>query len=429
MLTAILKYKGTRLYSALAVLLMAAFVFSAVITPASTKPAYAAHAGDGALENDPSIFTEHYDGVMFALRENWVASFMMMTEQLVSVMMAQMLMVGAMWDAKQQIEIQNLYRSLAAQAHKEYHPSVQMCFFGTNVASLAKADNATYENAKIIDQLLVEREYGNFGSSAAGGNFTDYRSRMHQFTEVYCDIHENNDMEDFCYGSSGPRDRRMRDVDFQRVVDLPYTIDANFTDADETTTEQDIVALGRNLFAAKTFDFMPEQLFYEEDDDTAEMQGQSLFLETRSVHAMRSVARRSFANIVAMKTEGDQAEQYESAQFLKAIVSELGIPDSEMDDFLGENPSYYAQMEVLTRKMYQSPEFYTNLYDKPENVKRTGVAIQALKLMQDRDRYESSLRREMLISLMVELRLRKYQEQTNRALVSTVSNVLGEPDF
>ena len=304
-----------------------------------------------------------------------------------------------------------------------------MCFFGTNVASLAKANNVMYENAKIIDQLLDEREYGNFGSSAAGGMASDYRSRLYQFQEDYCSIRENNDMEEFCMGSSAPRNRRARDVDYQRVVDLPYTINANYTDASDTNMEQDIIALGRNLFAAKTFDFMPEQLFYEEDDDTSEMQGQHLFMETRSVHAMRSVARRSFANIVAMKAEGDQAEVYESAQFLKAIVRELGIPDAEMNDFLGRNPSYYAQMEVLTRKMYQSPEFYTNLYDKPENVKRTGVALQALKLMQDRDRYESSLRREMLISLMVELRLRKYQEQTNRALVSTVPNTFNNPDF
>ena len=68
-------------------------------------------------------------------------------------------------------------------------------------------------------------------------------------------------------------------------------------------------------------------------------------------------------------------------------------------------------MEFLTRKMYQNPNFYTNLYDKPTNVKRIGAAMKAIKLMQDRDIQAALQRREMLMSMMLELKLRKESDE------------------
>jgi hypothetical protein len=67
-------------------------------------------------------------------------------------------------------------------------------------------------------------------------------------------------------------------------------------------------------------------------------------------------------------------------------------------------------MELLTRKMYQNPTFYAALYTKPANVERTAAAMEAIKLMQDRDRFEAALRREMLLSVLLELKLRTAQE-------------------
>lgn len=420
----------TRLKKAVIVTLMITFVFGQMVSSAALKPAYAAHAGNATLQNNPTIFTEHYDGLMFALRENWVAAFMMMTEFFTSLMMYQMLIVATFLDAEQQLEVQTLYRSLAAQAHKEYHPSFQMCEFGTMVRSLASADIRRHENARIITQLYDERDFGNYGSSASAGNFTDYIARLDQFKRMYCDVHENNDMSVFCYNTSGPAERRFKDVDYTSNIDLPYTITGlNYTDAVHTPQEEDLIALGRNLFGHRPFDFVAEQLFFEDDDDERAMRGQNLFMETRSVHAIRSVARRSFANIVAMKAQGEEGQAYEATPYLQSIVEQLGVPVGEINDFLGPNPSYYAQMEVLTRMMYQRPEFYTNLYDKPDNVRRTGVALQAFELMQNRDRFEASLRREMLVSMMVELKLREYQEKINRELVRTVARTFSDPDY
>ena len=86
---------------------------------------------------------------------------------------------------------------------------------------------------------------------------------------------------------------------------------------------------------------------------------------------------------------------------------------------LGQNPSYYAQMDVLTKKIYQNPNFYTSLYDKPTNVRRIGVSMDAISLMQMRDQYESALRKEMLLSLMLEQELKKRAGQVRAAIDST----------
>ena len=68
---------------------------------------------------------------------------------------------------------------------------------------------------------------------------------------------------------------------------------------------------------------------------------------------------------------------------------------------LGENPSYYAQLEILAKRILQSPTFYANLYDKPENVKRISASLKAIELMIDRAIYESRLRQEAITSVLV----------------------------
>src|SRR5690606_4894496 len=109
----------------------------------------------------------------------------------------------------------------------------------------------------------------------------------------------------------------------------------------------------------------------------------------------------------AMRASGDEG----SAPYTKALIKELGITSTdEIDKFLGEKPSYFAQMEVLTKKIYQNPTFYTELYDKPVNVERKGAAIEAISLMQDRDLYNSLLRSEAVLSVLLETMLIKEQQ-------------------
>jgi hypothetical protein len=85
------------------------------------------------------------------------------------------------------------------------------------------------------------------------------------------------------------------------------------------------------------------------------------------------------------------------------ILRQLGVSSAEARTILGEYPSYHAVMELLTKKIYQDPNFYTNLYDKPANVDRIGASMRAIGVMQDMDMFRSRLRNEMFLSQVLEL--------------------------
>jgi hypothetical protein len=99
----------------------------------------------------------------------------------------------------------------------------------------------------------------------------------------------------------------------------------------------------------------------------------------------------------------DPAEEIKTGgAHLKAFLRDFGMTEEQIDQMYGANPSYYAQMEILSKTIYQHPNFYTNLYDKPVNVDRINAAMTAIRLMQLRDRYDSQQRREMLMAALME---------------------------
>lgn len=175
----------------------------------------------------------------------------------------------------------------------------------------------------------------------------------------------------------------------------------------EYVDREDVFALSANLFAHKVAPrFVPEQL--ATGDGRVKLSAAEKYMDLRAVFAKRSVAQNSFAALTAMRSSGDDG----SAPYTKALIKELGVADEdEINELLGEKPSYFAQMEVLTKKIYQNPTFYTELYDKPVNVERKGAAIQAISLMQDRDLYNSLIRSEAVLSVLLETMLMREQQK------------------
>jgi len=156
--------------------------------------------------------------------------------------------------------------------------------------------------------------------------------------------------------------------------------------------------------------------------------GQKLYLQLRSVAAKRSVAQNTFNSIVGMKSEGTSDTSLVSGgppltrSFLAAAFKQLmptGTPDAEIYAIIGENPSYYAQLEVLSKKIYQNPDFFSGLYDKPANIARKSTAMKAIDLMLDRVLYESELRQEMLLSVLLSSYSRDNYRTANKEIVNT----------
>lgn len=360
--------------------------------------------------------------------DNLLPAMMLMSEQLTAVAVQQMQVIGSFLDAKHQLETQRLLQELQARAHKDYHPSVGMCEFGTNVRSLAASERRGEYNAVLLSQRSMDRQLGNANSSAVYGNDMDKASRLEQFKENFCDPRDNNNGLSFmCYGAAAPvpaptpaqRARWNRDIDYTRTVDFPWTLNVDFTDNVQTDAEEEIIALSNNLYAHHVF-ARPGAALLAPQPGMAITNMQKRYLDMRSIVAKRNVAENSFNAITSMKSRGSGG----SEAFLQALLNQLGVADEgapagnldEIRALLGDDPSYYAQMEVLTKKIYQNPQFYTNLYDKPANVRRKDVALQAIGLMQKFDMFKSYLRSEAVLSVLLELAVSDLQTEVENEM-------------
>lgn len=348
-------------------------------------------------------FQEHQDWMVddFFIRD-LLPNLMAMTEQLSAVAMQQMEIVGAFLDAKHQLETQRLFQEMAAQTHKDYNPSEEVCTIGTTIRSLAGSERPGVLTSLQLAKHSMDRQNLNANKNSTEGPKEDLEGRIAQFRRVYCEAKDdNNNLENIC-GSGVSQLRKNKDVDYTRTLANPETLDLDFSDATLSADEEDILALSSNLYSHDVFAQIPAAQLKNNDKN------QEIFFDQRSLIAQRSVAAHSFQEIAAMKTKG--VVDAEPVQYLQSVLEGVGIPNVDAQAILGENPSYYQQMGVVTKALFQRPEFYVGLYDRPANVARKGVALQALSLMQKRDIFKSALRSEAIISLILELELRNAQD-------------------
>lgn len=335
----------------------------------------------------------------------WILpSWMMLTEQLSAVGLQQMEILGALLDAKQQLEVQRLFDERLAQAHKDYYPSIEMCFVGTISRNLSTSERLGEYNAVLMTQRSQDRQLGNENAAAAEGIKEDKESRLALLRTRYCDPADNsgNNGITFMGGSlcGAVQPQVNKDLDYTRIIDHARTLDVDFSDTVLTGEERDLLSLTSNLFSHD----VPSRPSNAVLQRLVNWEG---YLDLRAVVAKRSVAENSLYSIIGMKTRGPVNAP---SDYMNAVLKDLGVPnDAEATAILGERPSYYAQMEMLSRKLYQRPEFYTNLYGKPKNVRRKDVAMQAIGLMLNRDLYRSDLRSEALLAVLLETELIRYE--------------------
>lgn len=342
----------------------------------------------------------------------WGVAMMKMAEQLSAVAMDQMMIVGTFFDAKHQMETNRLFQELAAKAHKDYHPSEGLCAIGSTAKFLGNSERNADLAAWTLSRRSMARQLMNKNGVATEGQKTDRESRIRHFLSTYCDGNDmGGNLRNICLGGVAD-ERKNKDVDYVRTVEAPMTIQTNFNDNQASADETDLMALQANLFANETFrNSIPANYMGQRNNVPLAMQDGNLqrYLDMRAITAMRGVAQNSFNDIAGMKTANTGDE--DSAKYVQAAIKQLspGMSDDQARTIVGTNPSYDAQMEILTQKLLQDSQFYTDLYDKPANVARKGVAIQAISNIQERDNYKVTLRSEMLWSQLLELELIKAQ--------------------
>lgn len=377
----------------------------------------------------PEILKEHaktlaYFAQKILEHEAWLTAFFYtmvgpimnsMAQQMTAVIAHQTMTIGMFLDANQQLETQRLLQRLQAQAHKDYHPSQGMCTFGTNVRSLAAADARAIAAKAVLDERFIKRQLGSAGMAAAKGPEADRVARLDNFRSRFCDRYDNNridgkpmtGLEQVC-AAAVPVNSLNKDVDFYRTVMGSRTIQFDAVNPAPDAEDEDVYALSDNLYAHGLMKNIAAGLL-------ANPENYDEFMELRSLAAKRSVAENAFSSIVGLKAQGG-AGAAETRRYMGALLTELGMTAREADAFLGERPSYLAQLEVLAKKIYQRQNFYIDLYDKPANVKRKKAAMQAIGMMVDRDMYNSQIRSEAIMSMLLEMRLQKAQDAVENAI-------------
>jgi hypothetical protein len=326
-----------------------------------------------------------------------------MGNQIIAALAAQTASIGSFVEAQNNVEAMRAVQEAGAETASNYFSSEQLCRFGSLSQSLAESE-ALARAAKV--SLLERSQARQLGTvNMAGATGSDVRARMQQFLGRYCDPSGNNaQMSSVC--QTGSEDRFLNaDIDYTRTLASKPTLNVDFSSGATASSddEQNILALADNLFANDLFSRPNKGELEGVDTSDARV----AYMDMRALIAKRSVAENSFNTIVGQKSAGATG----SKEFIENLLEELGIQDGEITSYLGEKPSYDAQMEVLTKRIYQSPSFYINLMESPSNVQRQYAALQSFGLMQQRDIFDSILRSEMLLSLIVEMEVGKYQDE------------------
>jgi hypothetical protein len=331
-------------------------------------------------------------------------ALMMMTDQLTAVAMQQVQMIGAFLDAKHQLETQRLFQELQAEAHKDYHPSEQMCMVGTNVRAMAASERRSEFVVRAMAEHSLSRQMLSARRSSAIGWAGDRADRLQQYIDTYCDFDDNNSGNDvLCQGGGGEPGRVNKDINYTRTVDDELTLNISFSNGGLSDDEEDVLALQNYLFSHDVIPTIQESYLDVQSN-------RERWLDVRSVVAKRSVLVNAYnyqVGLRAMGTGGNDA-------FLRRILSELGANSTEINR-LGQNVSYYGQLWVLVKAL-QNPHFFTKLYDTPANVARMGVALQALGLQLDYQMLQSNWRLEMIMAIDAELALMDVQESVENDL-------------
>lgn len=348
-------------------------------------------------------------------------SMMFMTEQLTVVAMQQVQAIGMFFDAKDQLEAQALIQQLQARAHKDYYPSSGICEIATTVRSLTASERQSEFNMRAFSSYMMQRQRGTGDIGASEGVREDREARLEQYTQRYCDPREqNNALGQLCQGGGAP-ERRNRDIDYTRIVDEPETMLVDYTDnAAPTPDEEDLFTLTSNLFSHNIGTRSPKENLGAPSFPDERNPNQDNILREQAIVAKRAVAQNSLNAIVGLKSEGSSkyTDDGGSRKYMMELMRQLGIPDEEIIAMIGQNPSYYAQMGVLTKRVFQTPQFYIDLYDKPANVARKRVSLKALELMQDRDLFRSQLRTEAAVSVLLELAIAEQQDEVQNKQAS-----------
>jgi|TARA_R110002126_G_scaffold13118_7_gene57175 hypothetical protein len=318
---------------------------------------------------------------------------------------------GAMLDAKLLSETIIDMQILSAKSAKRHMPSVPMCKFASLNKSMRQADQRSKMVSAVLGEFSLRRVLGQ-AESIGASETKDTASRVKAALERHCDNKEfGGEMSFVCPAGINNAGDTTKDINFTNAVDVPDTINIGLDPAIANINTDNEIA---NVMAMKTMLYNHEAAprIGKTDLQNNYDGNQSRYLKWRSTVAKRTVAENSFDALIGMKAASGLAVQNQ----FKAQLDSLGMPAADIDATTKIAPSYWAQMEHLTKTVYQNTNFFVNLYDNPNNVLRQSASMDAISLMQMRDYYNSLIRSEMALSVLLDTEVGNNMDALNNTL-------------
>ncbi len=303
---------------------------------------------------------------------------------------------------------------LSAKSAQRHMPSKAMCKFASLSKSMAQADQRAKMVHDVLGEFSLRRVLGQ--AETIGATETkDIAGRLRATLENHCGPNEfGGEVTAICPigpGSPTTTPYTAKDINFTNAIDVPDTINIGLDSAIIGINTEDETA---NVMAMKTmlYNHQAAPRIGKKDLQNNYSGQQSRYLDWRGTVAKRTVAENSFDAIIGMKAASGVAVKEE----YKLQLESLGMSAAESEAIAKTAPSYWAQMEHLTKKLYQNTNFFVNLYDGPDNVLRQSASMDAISLMQMRDYYNSLIRSEMALSILLDTEVGKEIGALNNAL-------------
>jgi hypothetical protein len=131
---------------------------------------------------------DHYNDLIQRIKDVWIPAFQAMTTQFTTTMMDQVLAIGMLIDAKEQLEAERLMQKKAAEAHKAYRADLELCQFGTGIRSLAASERVSLANTIHMNRILNDRERMAESAISGTGRALDMQTRLAKFKTTYCEV-------------------------------------------------------------------------------------------------------------------------------------------------------------------------------------------------------------------------------------------------
>ena len=267
------------------------------------------------------------------INKGWINGVREFTNQAVTTVINKSASIGGFFDAKNNVDALRAQQEKTAAAANKSMPSEQVCRFGTMSLGLAASDSLAKANRASLMQVMATRDFGKANTVYSQDPTGQTLARLKQFRTQYCNTEDSNDaLSEFCKASKTSDVNLNRDIDYTSAIDAPSTLKFNLN-GQSGGDEQAILDMADNLF--------PPQPVNEVQN--ADYLNNSI--EYRSLQSIRNVAKNSFAAIVAEKASGSP----NSGSYMPKLLKTFGVSEDNAKRMIGENPSYYAQMEVLTK--------------------------------------------------------------------------------